>query len=373
MKVLQITTHFSPNIGGIETHLTDLITALIKRGWGVSVLTYQPLTTKSNSKFYEKDHGLTIIRIPWFPGLFYKLISYPLLEFLYLFPGLFFVTPVILILKRPDLINAHGIVAGFVGVFWAKVFNKKIIVSTHSIYHFPKKGIYRRFVKWIFSTSSYCLGLSKISADEIISLGIAPKRVDNFTYWIDLENFRKTTNAKRTLGWNGEFVVLFVGRLVWEKGIRELLCAAKIWDKKINLKIIGSGPIEDEAKDLAINLKNVEFIGLIGQAKLPLYYSGADLLIVPSIHEEGFGRVILESLACGTPVIGSNRGAIGQALDSNVGKLIDINSENIKQAIEYYYNNRDELNGLAKKCREFAERRYSEKNVETIIKAYKQV
>ncbi len=370
MKILQISAHFRPNIGGVETHLTDLVNTLTKRGWEVFVLTYKPLTTKVSSKIYEKQPFLKIIRIPWFPGLFYKLIRHPALEFLYLLPGLFFMTPFFIIFDNPDVIHAHGLVAGSAGVFWGKIFGKKIIISTHSIYSFPKKGIYREFVKFIFKNANCCLGLSKQAALEIESLGITKAKIKTFTYWIDLEKFNKVAGAKNKLKWKEKFIVLFVGRLVPEKGIRELLESFKMWDKEINLKIIGSGPLEGEVKEVARKLPNMDFIESIDSDDLPLYYSGSDLLIVPSVSEEGFGRVILESLACGKPVIGARRGAIPEALDETVGKVIDISPENIKETIDFFYKSKRELKKLAKNCRKFAERRYSEKNAEKIIEAY---
>lgn len=371
MTVLQLSVHFHPNIGGVETHLNDLINALIKRNWMVSVLTYRPLTTKVGWKIYEKSKNIEILRIPWLPNLFYKLISYPILEFIYLLPGLFLVAPFVIIFKKIDLIHAHGLVAGFVGVFWGRLFGKRVVISTHSIYHFPKGGLYKKFARWIFNNANFCLGLSKQAEKEIKSLGISSKKVGNFTYWIDLETFRKKAYAKKILGWEQRLVVLFVGRLVEEKGIAMLLESAKSWDKGISLIIIGSGPMEKEVKIAQSIAQNVEYIGLIDQSKLPLYYSGSDVLIVPSDSEEGFGRVILESLACELPIIGASRGAIPEAIDETVGKLIEVSPQNIKNAVEFFLINPDALKKLRVNCRKFAERRYSEKNAEKIIEAYR--
>ncbi len=373
MKIMQLSAHFLPNVGGVETHLWDLVKSLAKRNFEVFVLTYRPLTTKAKWKIYENGDGCEILRIPWIPDLFYRLIHLPAMEFIYLLPGLFIATPVVLLINNSDVIHAHGLVAGFVGVFWGKVFKRRVVISTHSVYSFPKTGIYRKFATWIFRNASFCLGLSKQAAEEIRSLGITPRKVDNFIYWIDLEKFKipkSKVKIRKELEWDDEFVVLFVGRLVSEKGVIELLESVKNWEENISLKIIGSGPLEELVKETASKCNNVEFIGVIDQDKLPLYYSGSDILVVPSVSEEGFGRVILESLACGTPVIGAKQGAIPEAMDESVGKLIDVSASNIYEAVWYFYQNRDELNKLARCCRPFAERRYSEKNVEKIIKAY---
>lgn len=370
MKVLQISAHFYPNVGGVETHLLDLVKALVKRGWRVTVLSYRPLTTNLKWRVYEKRVGIEIFRIPWLSGLFYQFVSYPIIEFLYLLPGLFLVCPFIIASKNPDVIHAHGLVAGFVAVFWGKLFRKEVIISTHNIYCFPKNGFYRGFARWILSQTSQTLSLSKKGTEEIKSLGVPQQNIKQFTYWIDVQLFRRVVNAKKKLRFNDKLVVLFIGRLVKEKGVDILLQSFGDWDKNIRLVIVGNGPLDNIVKQIAGRSKNLEVVGIVNQEELPIYYSASDLTIVPSVSEEGFGRVILESLACGTPVIGADRGSIPEAMDETVGKFIKITPENIKDAVEYFLNNRSKLKELSLNCRKFAERRYDEKNVEDVIKTY---
>lgn len=370
MRILQLALNFYPNIGGLETHLSDLTSSLDKRGGEVFVLTYRPLTTKVKWKIYEKINNISIFRIPWFSGLFYKLTSFPILEFIYLLPGFILITPFVILFNRPAVIHAHGLVAGAVAVFWGKIFKIRTVISTHSIYGFPKKGLYVEFVKLIFRNSDYLLGLSQPAVSEIKDLGIPQKKVGNFTYWIDMKKFKKIPNAKAILRLKNKFIALFVGRFIPEKGIKDLLEASLLWNKKITLAIAGVGPMEEEIKKYALKNKQILFLGAIDNQLLPLYYSVSDILIVPSTGEEGFGRVILEALACGLPVIGSNRGAIPEAMDDSVGKLIDVSPKNIAQAVNYFYKNPYELKLLSKKARNFAMQRYSEKNVEKIIQSY---
>lgn len=373
MRVLQLSVHFPPNVGGVETHLWDLVTLLCKKEWDVFVLCYRPLAVKVSWKIFEKGKHFQIFRIPWIAGLFYKLIPFPKLEFLYLFPGLFITAPFIIFFKSPDVIHAHGLVAGFVATFWGKIFNIKTIISTHSLYSFPKKGVYQKFARFIFNGARNILCLSQKSVQEIIDLGISKEKVIKFTYWIDLKKFKiqnSKLKIKKKLGWDGKFIVLFVGRLIAEKGIGTLLQSVSAWNKNIGLVIIGTGPMEGEILKETDKIKQLQFLGKIGQQDLPRYYAAADCLIVPSTTEEGFGRVIIEALACGTPVIASKRGAIPEAMDETVGKLIDITGENIKNTVEDLYKNQKELKKLSDEARNFAQRRYSEKNADTIIKTY---
>jgi glycosyltransferase involved in cell wall biosynthesis len=376
MKILQLTVHYAPNLGGVETHLTDLVNALVKRKHNVFVLTYRPLVAKVPFQRFEQTESFCILRIPWIPGLFYKLKG--LFQFLYTAPGLFLVTPFIILFYNPDVVHVHGIVAGFVGVFWGKAFGKRVLISTHSLYEFPEFGAYRSFVKGIFYRADKVLTLSNQSAKEIESLGISKNKIQVFTYWVDLEKFTIHSpsfieKTKNRLGWRNKFVVLFVGRLVPEKGISELLEASKELEKNIVIAIAGAGPLESLITDHSSQFTNLQFLGKVEQDKLPDYYNAADVVIVPSTHEEGFGRVIIESLACGKPVIGSNRGAIPEAMDNTVGQLIDVKPENIAHAINTLSENTNKLSKLSKNARKFAENHYSEKNIIDIIHSYKGV
>lgn len=355
MKILQLSVHFSPNLGGVETHLDDLVNELSKK-YSVFVLTYCPLSVREEWKIWEDKKNLHILRLPWVSGLFNRLSKIPAGEFLYLVPGLFIVLPFVLLLFRPKVIHAHGLSAGFVGVFWGRLFNIRTVISTHSMYDFPKNGLYSAIAKRIFTTADYNLCLSNQSVRELINLGVPSQKVGRFTYWVNLQKFKPIPESKN----KNKFTVLFVGRLVAEKGIPELLAAARLFEPGIILKIAGSGPLESLVKDY--------YVGRIPQDKLPELYSSADVVIVPSTHEEGFGRVIIESLACGTPVIAANRGAIPEAMDNSVGCLIDITPENIAKKINYYFNNSNILTKMSLQARPFAIIRYGSENINQIIK-----
>lgn len=370
MKVLQIALNVLPNVGGLETHLADFTKSLIKRNWKVFFLTYQPLTTITNWKIAERNGEVTFFRIPWIRGFFEKLVRKPLLEFVYLVPGLFIVTPGVIVFFNPSVIHAQGLISAVPALFWGKLFRKKVVVSLHSIYSFPKSGLYREFVKFLLNLSDYILCLSQKSSFEVAALGIKKDKIKVFTYWVDLDRFKDVSTTSKKSIIKKTFSVVYVGRLVSEKGLRELLKALYLWDKNIKLVIVGTGPLEEEILKASKDLKNLRFAGKVNQEDLPGLYSSADLTIVPSVTEEGFGRVIIESLACSTPVLASSRGAIEEAMDNSVGKTIDITPENIKKWVEYYYRHPEQLKKLARRARTFAVKNYSEKNVEEILKSY---
>lgn len=375
-KILLLTTPFRPNIGGVETHLDDLIKEGAKQGLKFDVVTYQPLITKARGKTIEEGKGFVVYRIPWIRNnLFLKLEPYPILEFLYLFPPLFIFGFVYLLSQSRKIfvIHGQGLIAGSVGVVLGKIFSKRTLISTHSVYHFPAKGLYPAFVRLLFNNAFKVLVLSEQSRKEVLSLGIMPDKVAKFTYWVDQKIFiprSKLQSRKRLDLPRDAFIALFVGRLVAVKGVRELLNAARISGREIVYLIIGDGPMAIQVARFAEKHKNIIFVGRVDNNKLPEYYSNADVILVPSTHEEGFGRVILESLSCGTPVVAANRGGIPEAVDSSVSVLIDISPRAIKETLESLWRDRKKLERLAKNARNFAEKHFSERNVRMITKFY---
>ena len=372
-KILILAIGFLPNIGGLETHLKDLIDELIKKNWKVYVLTYQPLHTPVLGKWVEKKDHLTIYRLPAFRGLFYKLLKIPLLEFIFLEPLLFLITPLMLLIYSDiQIINGQGLIAGFSAAFWAKVFNKRYVVSAQSVYAFPNIGLYRQISQWIFKSADKVVAISSQSAKSIEDLGVSKSSIQVYTNWENSLIFKPQDKkkAKIKLGFSDNFTVSFFGRLVEEKGIKVLLQAIKSCSQEICFAIYGEGPLINEVLKMAQQFKNVKYMKTILPSDLPLHYSAADLIIMPSLHEEGFGRVAAGALLCGTPVVASNRGALPEVVNEKVGKIIEPSAGEIKNAINYFYSNRNMLKICSSNARKYATKKFGSKNAQVIINAF---
>ncbi|MBS7649373.1 glycosyltransferase, partial [Candidatus Bathyarchaeota archaeon] len=128
--VLILTDAFPPNIGGVESHLYDLCKYLAESDHRVFVVTYQPITTKAKGLKVERRKNLEIHRMQWFGyNLYPKLESYPILLFLYEFPGLF-VSSLFFLLKRRkevDVIHAQGLITGYITKILVKIFKKRCV------------------------------------------------------------------------------------------------------------------------------------------------------------------------------------------------------------------------------------------------------
>ncbi|MBI2596888.1 glycosyltransferase family 4 protein [Candidatus Daviesbacteria bacterium] len=371
--LLIIAIGFLPNIGGLETHLKDLIDELIKQNWKIKVLTYQPLNTPVLGKWIEKEKNLVIFRLPVLRGLFYRLLKNPILEFIYLGPLLFLVTP-ILLLVYPDIytINAQGVIAGFSTAFWSKIFRKRYVISAQSVYNFPKKGLYKITSQWIFNSADKVIAISNQSKKDVETLGVNKDQIQVYTNWEDSSFFKpyEKEQAKKQIGFTDKFIVSFFGRLIEEKGVLVLIDAIKLCNKDITFLMYGEGPLIDSVKKAAEEFKNIIYMSTIPPNLLPLHYSAADLVLMPTLNEEGFGRVAAGALFCGTPVIASNRGALPEVVNDLVGKIINPTPEEVVKTTNFLYTHKTQLRKRALRCREYAINRFSEKNAEVIIRSY---
>lgn len=372
--VLIITSHYPPNIGGVESHLQALIDGLQKRSWKVIISTYQPLASKIRASRVEKKERLTIYRMGW-PGfnLVHTLFYYPLLEFLYLFPGLFFISLQALIKHNKEItvIHCQGLVPTVVGLILSKFFSKRVISSTHNLYFFPKNGLYKDFSRFIFSSVDKVLTPSKAARAELIKIGVPDEKVQFFRYWINLEKFAPANKkiAKQKLGWD-KFTIFFVGRLIETKGVGILLEVIKKTKSNINFVIAGTGPLASEVEKIVKASFNLNYLGRVENNNLPNFYRASDLVIVPSLVDEGFGFVVMEAVACGTPVLASNRGGLTDAVSVSTGRLFEPTVDQLKSAIDYMFSHPNILKEMKVNCRKYALKNFSEANIEDITKVY---
>jgi len=163
---------------------------------------------------------------------------------------------------------------------------------------------------------------------------------------VNLDLFRPLdkSQARRRIGAAmDEAVALYVGRFAPEKGLERLLKAVACLKSLLRLRLIivggdGNGD-PDHQRMLQIShvyglSERVTFMGRIDQGDLPVFYSAADMLVVPSAYES-FGMVALESLACGTPVVATRVGAMEEVLrDRDTGRLSpDLKPESLAAAM----------------------------------------
>lgn len=159
-------------------------------------------------------------------------------------------------------------------------------------------------------------------------------------------------------------VVLFVGRLVEEKGIESVLRFADGCDERA-IWICGDGPLRKNVEIAAEDNENVRYFGYISDdEKLSEIYNRASVLVLPSRRHDGweeyFGLVLIEAMACGTPVVASDHAGPESIVTQETGSLIDDGSaDELAAAVDDLLADEERRQRMGKQGRRRAVERYS--------------
>ena len=220
----------------------------------------------------------------------------------------------------------------------------------------------------IIADADCVVAFSPHERDAMIRLyGADRNRVELIPCGVDLGRFRPIgrTEARRELGLNGHKVMLYVGRIEPLKGADLLLHAAASLESDEGIQVLvvgsdaeGSGEVERLHRlsdDLQLG-DAVEFVGRVPQERLALYYSAADVCVVPSFYES-FGLAALESMACGTPVIATRVGGLSTIVQhGRTGYLKSWRCpEAFAQSLEMIMANEDLRDSMGRAARNRAE------------------
>ncbi len=307
--------------GGMNVHVRELARALTGRGVTVDVFTRE--------HDYQCDEagvgGANYVHVPAGPhdAALPDLANY--LDD--------FVAGVRAYQKRNDVqyiaIHSHYWLSGWAGTRLAAASGTPHVVTFHTLSRIKMQSrsgeqeppVRQATEERIIGEADCVVAFSPHERDAMVRLYAADRRrVELIPCGVDLGRFQPIgrTAARRELGLNGHKVLLFVGRIEALKGVDLLLHTAASLESEEGLQVLvvgsdadGSGEME-RLHRLSDELRlgdTVEFVGRVPQEQLALYYSAADVCIVPSFYES-FGLAALESMACGTPVVASRVGGL---------------------------------------------------------------
>jgi glycosyltransferase involved in cell wall biosynthesis len=166
---------------------------------------------------------------------------------------------------------------------------------------------------------------------------------------------------------------LYVGRISQEKGIETLLRAGKALKHDLTLKIVGSGPLLDKLKT---EYPDAQFVGYKTGAALAAIVKRAAFIVVPSEWYENCSMSVLEAMAFGKPVIGSNIGGIPEQIEDNdTGILFERgNVDDLTEKLTLLFTNPALRKAMGKRARIKLEREYSlDAHCRRLIEVYKEV
>ncbi|WP_410507578.1 glycosyltransferase family 4 protein [Methanosarcina hadiensis] len=332
MKIAQICPRYSPDIGGVETHVKEISERLVRAGHKVEVITTDP-TGKLGKK--GTINGVEVIRFRSFaPGNAY-----------------FFAPQIYFYLKKQDfdVIHAHSYHA-LPALFAALGKNGRKLVFTphyHRSGHTAFRNLlhkpYRLFGKMIFSRADSVICVSDYERGLVeTDFKVSGKTVKipngiNLSEFEHLRSRQKDKSIDKTAGEiieertervisgiekaeegrsRKERTLLYVGRLEEYKGVQHIIQILPEL-REFRLRIVGRGPYEAELHNMAESLKveeRVEWLKNLSRKELLECYAVADIFLMLSSHE-AYGITVAEALAAGTPCVVAKGSALEEFID----------------------------------------------------------
>ena len=329
MKILMLTWEYPPRIvGGIARVVHDLSKRLIKDGHEVTVVTYRD---NADVPEYENDKGVNVYRvdnymihpnnfIDWIMQLNFNMLSKA--------------TEIINKEGGFDVIHAHDWLVTYAAKSLKNAYDIPIVATIHATEAGRNSGIHDETQRYINDTewlltyeATEVIVNSNYMKNEIQRLfGLPFDKINVIPNGINLSNFtgiERDYDFRRQYAMDNEKIILYVGRLVYEKGVQHLIAAMpKILSNYNDAKLIiaGRGGMMDELRAEASNLglnDKIYFTGYLNSKQVQKMYKCADVAVFPSTYEP-FGIVALEAMLAGVPTVVSDVGGLDEIVTHGV-------------------------------------------------------
>lgn len=323
-KLMIVCPYFFPRVGGVEAYVLNII-KLLNEKYNIDVV----VVCSSLDDDYKEEYlnNIKVYRIPYS----FKISSTPI--------NIFWTGTLNSIIDKemPDIINGH-LPVPYMADIAARIANKKnipFILTYHNdltgynpMVRFLSKCYYEFIGNKTLEISKKIVVTSPFYASSSLYIKQYANKLEIISPGVDIDIYKVLDNVTKDRN-----SILFVGQLNKEsqhKGLSYLLDAIKIIRNSVStikLDIVGEGNYVDYYKMLTKSMgliDNVNFIGLKRDKELVVYYNRSAVMVLPSYNRaEGFGMVLTEAQACGTPVIGTMIGGIPYAVkDGKTGILV---------------------------------------------------
>ena len=331
MKILMLSWEYPPRIvGGISMVVHDLSKRLIKDGHEVTVVTYRD----GDVPYYENDNGVYVYRVDnyiiqpnnftdWVLQLNFNMITKA--------------TEIINKKGKFDVIHAHDWLVAYSAKSLKQSFDIPMIATIHATEAGRNSGIHDEIQRYINDTewmltyeATEVIVNSNFMKCELQRLfGLPFEKIDVIPNGISqtiYDNVVKDYDFRRKFASDNEKIILFTGRLVYEKGIQNLIAAMpKVLNGYHDSKLVicGKGGMINELKEQVkfLGIENkVYFTGQLNRKDICKMYKCADVAVFPSTYEP-FGVVAIEAMSAEIPVVVSDIGGLNEIVEHGINGM----------------------------------------------------
>lgn len=331
MKILMLTWEYPPRVvGGIAKVVYDLSGRLIKDGHEVTVVTYR----EGNAPYFEIDKGVKVYRvdnyminpnnfIDWILQLNFKMIAKA--------------SEIISKEGKFDVIHAHDWLVAYGAKALKDAYDIPICATIHATESGRNSGIHddtQRYIndtEWMltYEATEVIVNSNYMKCELQRLFGLPFEKINVIPNGINMNMYNgieKDYDFRRRVASDNEKIVMYAGRLVYEKGVQNLISAApKILSGYNDTKFViaGKGAMLDELKAQANYLgigNKVYFTGQLDYKDLCKMYKAADIAVFPSTYEP-FGVVAIEAMYAGIPTVVSDVGGLNEIVDHGVNGM----------------------------------------------------
>jgi glycosyltransferase involved in cell wall biosynthesis len=391
-----------PAIGGTENHVWMLAKELAKRGHDITIYTTTSLNNKDvtslelkppfiKTRYISSSLDLSCNETTDKVSIQRFDVSFRILSF-NIIPSMF--SCLAENVGDFDLIHGHvfNLFTNFIGCYYAKKYKKPFILTAHDLVisdshplnaKLLKKLYDSTFGKYVIKNSAKLIALTESQIREYIALGADRRKIEVIPNAVELKKYGdkiiNSTFLERYRIKNTDEILLFVGRIEKYKHIQDVIeIMPNILKKHPNAKFMIVGEdygfknnLEGISKNIGVE-ERVMFTGSIPEGDLLKMYQIADIFVFPS-KLEGFGIVLLEAMAIGTPCVVRSIPTTKRVIQNGKTGFLVKNKDEFIEKILYLLENDKQREVIQKNALKYVERYSTENVVDMVEKLYNEV